>query len=52
MDEKEYELLREVREMVWELRVWAREGADGKSITDKIWKELVERIEELERRGG
>jgi len=51
MNEKEYELLREVREMVWELRVWAREGADGKRIRDKIWKELVDKIEEYRKDG-
>ena len=45
MNEKEYELLREVRELIWGLRVWAREGADGKRIRDKIWQEIIDVIE-------
>ena len=51
MNEKEYELLRQVREMVWELRVWARRGEDAKEIRDKIWQELVDKIEEYRKEG-
>ena len=49
MNEKEYETLREVRELIWELRVWAREGADAKEIRDKIWQELIDKIEEYKK---
>ena len=46
MNEKEYDLIKEVRELIWELRVWAREGENAKGIRDKIWQELVVKIEE------
>ena len=44
--EKEYETLREVKELIWEMELWAREGKEGKRIRDKIWKELVDKIQE------
>ena len=45
MNEKEYETLKQVRELVWELRLWAREGKNAKGIRNKIWQEIIDVIE-------
>ena len=45
MDKKELEKLREIEELIWEVKIWLHE-ADAKEIRDKIWQELVDKIEE------
>ena len=39
------ELARELSELLWEMKLWQREGADAKRITDKIWQEIIDIIE-------
>ena len=47
--EKEKELMKEIELLLWEIRLWMREGKgaeDAKEITDKLWQQLIDKIEE------
>ena len=50
--EKEKELMRNIELILWEIRLWMREGKgaeDAKEITDKLWQELIDKIEKYKK---
>ena len=53
--EKEKELMRNIELILWEIRLWMWEGKgaeDAKEITDKLWQELIDKIEEYLKKEG
>ena len=41
------ELVKELEELLWEMKLWQREGADAKDIIHKLWQELEDIIEKI-----
>ena len=44
MTKKELEVIKEVEQKLWEIKLWA--GEDAKNIISKLWIELIDIIEE------
>ena len=44
------ELVKELEELLWEIKLWQQESEDAKRITDKIWQEIIDIIERYKKK--
>ena len=44
--------VKQLDELIWELKLWVREGDDAREIVTKIMNEIVEVIEKFKQEGG